>query len=106
MHQRLQRTCYIPVVDEEVLFDVELWIETFQITRMIIFPSMAQRQVLRARRSADRISLYKPHPLKSLIKRGWLGKVACDRKPSQIIKRDWHGRTQSMPQRRIKSTKD
>src|SRR6185503_18736974 len=63
MHQRLQRPRDISVVNEEVFFDIELRVTSFQITSTIVFNTMTQRQILCTRGSTNRISLHKPHPL-------------------------------------------
>src|SRR5437868_3230006 len=59
MHEPLHLPRHKAVVDEEIFFDAELSVAAFQITSAIIFDAMAQDEVLRARGSANWISLHK-----------------------------------------------
>ena len=62
MHQGLNGSCYEAVDDEEVLLHIELRVVAFEVAGAVAFDAMAQRQVLSARRGADRIGLHKSQP--------------------------------------------
>ena len=74
MHQRVQRSCDVAVVNEKIFLNVEFWVETFKIAGMIVFDPMSQDQILRARRRPDRIRLHETQALQGLIERGRFGK--------------------------------
>ena len=57
VHQRRHAAADETVVDEEVLFDRQRRVEPFEIAGAIARDAMAQREVLRAGRRADRIGL-------------------------------------------------
>lgn len=57
MHQRVNFGSDEPIVDEKIFVDAECRVSAFQVTGPIVGDSVAQCQILRARRSADRISL-------------------------------------------------
>src|ERR1700746_3042606 len=59
MHQRLERAHHEAVIDEEVLFDAETRVASFEVAGAVAFNAMAERQVLSARRRADRVGLHK-----------------------------------------------
>ena len=58
VHQRLLLARQEAVVDEVVLLDRELRIAPLEVTGAIVLHAMAQRQVLRTRRRADRVGLH------------------------------------------------
>jgi len=65
MHQPLHRFGHEAVVDEEVFFNSELCILPFKVSGTLVFDAMAQDQILRAGRGADRIRLYEAERLQS-----------------------------------------
>src|SRR6266540_1723387 len=65
MHQRLDRSRYEAIGDEEVLFDAELHVAQLEVTRTILLYAMAKRQVLSPRRCADWVGLHKPQLVES-----------------------------------------
>ena len=67
MHQRLQRSCDVTVVDEEVFFNIECWIASLEITGAIVLDTMSQDQILRTRRRPNRISLHESGLLERAI---------------------------------------
>jgi hypothetical protein len=48
------------IVDEEVLFDLEPRVTALELACPVVDHPVAQRQVLRARRCADRVGLHEP----------------------------------------------
>src|SRR5688500_5081237 len=71
MHQRLYRPRDVAVVDEKIFFDIECCVATFEIGGVIVFDAVPEDQILRSRRSANRICLHEAHGLESAIQRGW-----------------------------------
>src|SRR2546423_1529208 len=69
MHQRLQGAGHEAVVDEDILLDIQRGVSAFEIAGAIIPDAMAQDQVLRARRSADRIGLHETEALQCALQR-------------------------------------
>jgi len=63
MHQRMVRARQEAVVDERVFFDVERRILRLEIAGAVAGDTMPERQVLRARRCANRIGLHEAQPL-------------------------------------------
>jgi len=90
MHQRLKRPGHETVVDEEIFIDAQLRIATFEIASMVILHAMAQNQVLRAGWSANRIGLYKAHPMERALERSWWKQTPGDRMPPQVVNGDRH----------------
>src|ERR1041384_1294287 len=88
MHQRLQRSRDVAVVDEEVLFDVECWIASLEIAGAIVFDTMPQDQILRARGRPTRIGLREAHLLERSIECSGLWEIPCDRVAPQIVESD------------------
>src|SRR5438477_8606978 len=95
MHQRVHGPRHVAVVDEAVLFDVELRVALLDLPRAVIVDAMPQRQILRARRRTNRIRLHETQPLDGVAQRRRRKQAARDRKAPQIGKR-WrtiHGRS-------------
>src|SRR5437762_2908483 len=67
LHRRLKRLCHKSIHDKEVFLDLELRIQPFEISGVIIFYAMAKYEVLSARGRTDWISLDKIH----LLERGF-----------------------------------
>jgi hypothetical protein len=67
MHQCLQPSGYVTVVDEEVFFDVECFVTALKITGVIVFNSMPQDQILRARGCTNWVCLNETNS----VKRAW-----------------------------------
>ncbi len=63
VHQRMVRAWQEAVVDERVFFDVERRVLRLEIACAVAGDAMPERQVLRARRRADRIGLHESEPL-------------------------------------------
>ena len=57
MHQGVNFGSDESIVDEKIFVDAELRVAAFKIAGPIVCDSVAQCQILRARRSANRISL-------------------------------------------------
>ena len=57
MHQRVHLVGDETVVDEEVFVNVERRVTALEVSGAIVLDAVAQRQVLRARRRADRVGL-------------------------------------------------
>ena len=57
MHQGVNFGSDESIVDEKILVDAEGSVATLEITGPIVGDSVAQCQILRARRSANRVSL-------------------------------------------------
>jgi hypothetical protein len=70
VQQSLRATRQETVVDEEVLFDGQLRVATFQIARAVTAHAMAQRQILCARGRPNRVRLDETQLLNGLGKRG------------------------------------
>ena len=90
MHEGLQGARQEAVVDEEVLLDVERRVEAFEVARSVALDAVPQRQVLRARRSADRVRLHEAQLLERTLQRGRREEAAGDGKPAQVAKGDCH----------------
>jgi hypothetical protein len=69
VHQRLHVAGDETVVDEDVLVDVELLVSPLQIAGAIASDAVAQRQILRARGSPDRIGLHESEDLERPLER-------------------------------------
>jgi hypothetical protein len=88
VHEGLQLSRDVPVVDKAVFLDLEFWIKTFKIAGVIVSDSLSQNQILRPGRSADRVGLYETHLLQRCLKRDRLRKVSRNSKAPQILERD------------------
>ena len=92
MHQRVQRARHEAVVDEEVLLDRQPRIAALEVARAVAGHAMAQRQVLRACRGADRVGLHEAELLDRLRQRRRLEQRAGDRVAAQVVEgRRLHG---------------
>ena len=91
MHQRQQAARHEAVVDEAVLLDVQPRIAALEIARAIALDAMAQRQVLRARRRADRVGLHEAEAVDRLLQRGRRKQRAGDGVAAQVVERDGFG---------------
>src|SRR5437588_11115761 len=59
MHQHVYGSCHEAINEEEVLLDTELRVATFEVAGTVVLDTVAQNQVLSARRGADRVGLHK-----------------------------------------------
>ncbi len=86
VHQRRHAAADETVVDEEVLFDRQRRVEPLEVAGAIALDAMAQREVLRACRRADRIGLHEPEALE---RRGQAGgsELAGDGQPAEVVER-------------------
>ena len=62
MHQVVRGARQEAVVDEVVFFDGQPAVAALQVTRVVALHAVAQRQVLRTRRCADRVGLHEAKP--------------------------------------------
>src|SRR5579872_894836 len=74
MHQRLQLARHESVIDEKVFLDSEpaptkTPVTPLQVAGPIVFHPMPQDQILRPRRSTNRIGLHKFHPVQCPLER-------------------------------------
>src|SRR5208283_2146449 len=76
MHQRLDVVSHESIVDEEIFRDAELRVVPLEVSRAVVFDPMAQGQILRPRRRANRIRLYEAHLVHRPSKRGGLEQTA------------------------------
>ena len=90
MHQRLKRLCHKSIHDKEVFLDLELRIQPFEISGVIIFYAMAKYEVLSTRGRTDWISLDKIHPLERGFQCSRLEKRASNGIAPQMIQCDQH----------------
>ena len=90
MHQLVMRARQIAVVDEEVFLQRQLRIKALEIARAIAGDAMAQRQVLRAGRRADRIGLHESQLVDRAPERGRLEQRARDGVAAQMFQGDRH----------------
>ena len=85
MHQGLHGAGHEAVVDEEVFVNIEVGILSFQIAGAIAGHAMAQREVLRPGRRADRIGLHEAERIERALQRGGREKAASDGRAPQVI---------------------
>jgi hypothetical protein len=78
MHQGAVSAWQKAVIDKKVLFHRELGIAAFKIARAITVDAVAQRQILRAGGSSNRICLDESQFLDRARKRGRLEQRACN----------------------------
>src|SRR3984893_11194548 len=90
MHQCLYGGGHETIVEEEILFNTELGIETFEVAGTVVLDSMAQHQVLRARGRANRVGLHKAQPVEGAFQRGRRKDAVGGGKASQVVERDRH----------------
>jgi hypothetical protein len=88
VHQRLDRARHESVVHEHVLVNPERRIATLQIARAVAFYAMPQRQVLRARRGADRVRLHEPELVEGTFQRDRSEEASGDGKAAEVVQRD------------------
>src|SRR6185312_6456729 len=86
----MQRARNETVDNEEILLDIQLRIAPLEITRSIILHSMAQDEILRSGRRANRISLHKFHLMKRALQRRWFEEIPRHGKLPQLFKRNRH----------------
>ena len=63
VHALVQFVCHKTVVDEKVLFHRQLRVGALQVAGPVVLDAVAQREVLRAGRRANRVGLHKAQPL-------------------------------------------
>ena len=78
------------VVDEEVFFDVETGIAALQVAGAVTAHAVAQGQVLRSRRGADRIGLDEAELINGARQGGRLEQGSSDGVATQVVERDRH----------------
>ena len=88
VHQRLHLPRQEAVVDEEVFLDPEPRIAGFQVTSAVALHPVAQRQVLRPRRRADRVSLHEAQPGDGLGQGGGREQGARHGMVAQVVQGD------------------
>ena len=88
MHQRVHLGGDEAIVDEEIFVDAERRVTALEVSSPIVRDAVAQRQVLRACRRADRIGLDEAEFLQSAFQRGRPEKAARDGIASQVIESD------------------
>ena len=91
MHQRLRGARQEAVVDEKVFLNVQRRIAPLQIARAVVLDPVAQRQVLRARRSTNRVGLDKAQSGDGLGQGGGRKQHARDGIAAQGLQGDGHG---------------
>ena len=92
MHQRVQLARDEAVVDEEVLLDAEPCVAAFEVAGPVVLDAMAQGQVLRACRRADRVGLHEAQFRDRAAERGRVEEGAAHRVAAQVIQSDRHPR--------------
>jgi hypothetical protein len=85
MHQRQVFARQKAVVDQRVLFDRKLRIAPLQIAGPVIGDPMAQDQVLRARRRADRVGLHEAQPANRAHQRGRRAQCEGHRVAAKVV---------------------
>ena len=88
VHQALHRAGDEPIVDEEVLVDVERRIAAFQIPRAVALDAVTERQVLRPRRGTDGVGLHEAQPVQGALQRGRREEAPRDREAAQVVQRE------------------
>src|SRR5262249_51549523 len=86
MHQLLNGTGDKSVVDEEILVHVQFGVATFQIPGAIIRYAMAQNQILRPSRRANRVGLHKAEFLERGLQTDGSKQALPHRRAAQIVK--------------------
>ena len=93
MHQRQVLARQEAVVDEAVFLDGEAGVPAFKIARAVVLHAVAQGQVLRARRCADRIGLHEAELANRARQGGGLKEGSRHRITAQVVEgRGGHGR--------------
>ncbi|SRR5260370_30228881 len=85
MHQRLQRPRQEAVVEKEVLLESQFHIASLEVASAVAPDAMPQRQVLSARRRADRIGLNEAQPVEGAFQSGGREEAAGDGKAPKVI---------------------
>jgi hypothetical protein len=88
VHQALDFLRHEPVVDESIFLDAERRVAAFQVARPVTADAMPQRQVLRARRRADRIGLNETEAVQRPLERGGAEQAMGDGEAAKILERD------------------
>lgn len=88
MHQGVNFGSDESIVDEKIFVDAERRVTAFEVADAIVGDSVAQCQILRARRSADRISLDEAELLQSALERRRPEKAASSCMASQVVEGD------------------
>jgi hypothetical protein len=91
MQQRQQAARYEAVVDQAILLHGEAGVAALQIARAVVLHAVAQCQVLRPRRGADRVGLDEAEALDGLLQRGRGKQRAGDGVAAQRVQRDGFG---------------
>ena len=100
MHQRVERPRDEPVDKKEILFDIERRVQTFEVARAVVFNAVAQCEILRASRRADRVGLNEAHAIECASQRRGLEQASSDSKATQVVERDRHDQNLSRDRRR------
>ena len=85
MHQAKHAIGNEPVVDEDILVDVEAGVSALEIARAVVRHAVAERQILRACRRSNRVGLNKTQRIQSARQGGWWKEAPRDRVPAQIV---------------------
>ncbi len=88
VHEGLQGAGQEAVVDEDVLLDVEPRVAALQVADAIALDAVAQDQVLRARRGADRVRLHEAELVEGAFQGGRTEEAAGDGKAAQVAEGD------------------
>jgi hypothetical protein len=91
MHQRLQESGYEAIVDEKVFLDAEFHVVALKIAGMVILHPMAQDQVFRRGRRADRISLYKAKSVQHALLRRGAEQTLVNGDTAKVVEIHWTG---------------
>jgi hypothetical protein len=78
VHQRFDAARHEAVVDENILVDAQRREAAFEVAGAVILDAMAQRQVLGARRRADRVGLDEAERVDGALQRGGTEQAAAD----------------------------
>jgi hypothetical protein len=81
MHQSMHGSWHEAVVHEHAFLDVEALVAALEIASPVRLHPVSERQVLRPRRSANRICLHEPTPLDCTRQRGRREKRSRDCEP-------------------------
>jgi hypothetical protein len=63
VHQQIQRPRNVPVVNEEILFNIERRIPAFEFASFVVVDTVAEDEVLRPGGCSDGIRLNESHPV-------------------------------------------
>ena len=91
MHQGQVLARQETVVDQAVLIDRQARVAAFQIAGAVVLDAVAQRQVLRPRRGADRIGLHEAQAADRRRQRGRGEQAAGDGVAAQVFEAGVHG---------------